>query len=367
MEDFEELKSDCSVDSNELPPMPPLMKLKGNVLLQPSRQHGQSSVPPFSESNIGEENTAKASCMRSASLENREDTSNTPPEDTSSIFPVSPPPLIKQAWNTILSARISNRQPAFNTTHGTDRKSERDEATSSAPSELEDVENRTSAFSAYDKRISPMKPSPQFKMDVLTPDTESNTGVSAGRTREAWEQPDSCAKPVEHRRPVQQISDSTKVMAQSQNPCKRSKCKTSQRCQFCKKEFKNVSHLRDHERIHTGDRPFKCDVCGMSFTQSSNLCTHKRTHTGDRPFKCDVCGMSFSHSCTLCVHKRAHTGERPHKCKTCGASFTESSGLRRHGRIHSGERPFTCKTCGRSFNRLHHLRYHERIHTGKRP
>ena len=366
MEDFEESNSGCSVDSNELPPTPPLMKSKRNMLDRRSRQHGQSSVPPFSESKIGEANMAKALCMRSASLENGEDTSSLPSEYTSSTFPVSPPPLLKRARNTILSACISNRQPAFKTTHGTERKSERDEVTSSAPTAMEDVENWTSAFSAYDKRASPVKPSLQIEVDVLTPATASNTGVSAGRTRQASVQPDSCDMPVEHRRPTQQISDSSKVRAQNQDPSKRSKCKASQRCQFCKKEFRNVYHLREHERIHTGDRPFKCDVCGVSFTQSGNLSSHKRTHTGERPHKCKTCGTSFTNSSNLRKHERIHSGERPFKCKACVRSFTRSSHLRDHERIHTGERPYRCEECAKVFQCASSLRRHDRtIHTIK--
>ena len=164
-----------------------------------------------------------------------------------------------------------------------------------------------------------MKPSPQIEKYSLSPPTASNTGVSVGRLRETSEQPDACDMPVGSRRPIRQNSDSSKVLAQKQDLCKRSNCKTSQMCQFCPKEFKNVSQLLLHERDHTGDRPFKCDVCEKSFSLSRNLCAHKRTHPG----------------------------RKQHKCKTCGTSFLRSTALRRHERIHSGERPFTCKTCVR--------------------
>ena len=318
------------------------MKSKRNKLDQTSREPGPSSVPPSSWSNIGGANNAKSSRMRSALLENREDTGNIPPEYTSSIIPVSPPPLMKWTRNTISSASISDRQPAFEQTILTADKSERYEVTSSPLAEMEHVLNWTSTFSGSEKRASPVRPPLQIKIDVSTPPTASNTGLSTGRTSDTLERPDAFGVPVERRRRIGQHSESSKVMAQNQDPCKHSKWKTSQRCQFCPKVFKYVSRFRQHERVHTGDRPFRCDVCGKSFTQSGHLCAHKRTHTGDRPFLCDVCGNSFTQSGHLCVHKRTHTGERPYKCKTCGASFADSSNLRKHELLHSGERSFTC-------------------------
>ena len=268
MENFEDLKSNCSLDSYGLPPMPPLMKSKRKKLDLTSGEHGPSSVPPSSGLNIGEANTKKASCMRSAPLENREHTSNIPPEYNGSIIPASPPPLIKWTTKTIPSDSTFNRQPAFEQTFGIADKSERNEATSSTLSEMEDVVNCTSPFTGYEKRASTVKPPLQFQMDVLTPATASYTGVAAGRTPDTWEPPDAPGMLVERRRPIGQNSDSSKVMAKNQDPCKRSKCKTLHRCKVCQKEFKYVSRLRDHERIHTGGRPFKCDVCGMSFSLS---------------------------------------------------------------------------------------------------
>ena len=351
--------SDCSVDSNDLPPMPPLMKSKRTKLNRTFREHGPSSIPPSPASNLLEENMEKASCVRSASLENREDTSSIPPEYTSSTIPVSPPPLIK--W-TIPSASISNRQPAFEKAFQTADKSQRDEATSSTQSEMEDVVNWTSTFSGYEKHASPVKLPLQFEMDGLTPATASNTGVFGGRTPDLWEQADAFGMSVERRRPIGQQSYSSTVVAKKQDPYKRSKCKTLQRCQVCQKEFKYASRLRVHERIHTGDRPFKCDVCGMSFSHSCTLCVHKRTHTGERPHKCKTCGTSFTHSTTLRRHERIHSGERPFTCKTCARSFTQSSHLRNHERIHTGERPHRCRECSKVFRTSACLRRHERIH-----
>ena len=78
------------------------------------------------------------------------------------------------------------------------------------------------------------------------------------------------------------------------------------RCVHCTKSFGKSSHLRDHLRIHSGDRPFKCPYCYKRFSQFSNLRTHVRIHTGERPFKCNLCSKSFTQRVTLTSHLKIH-------------------------------------------------------------
>lgn len=131
-------------------------------------------------------------------------------------------------------------------------------------------------------------------------------------------------------------------------------------CSDCDKSCNSAAELRDHQRTHTGERPYQCSFCDKRFALSGTLVRHERLHTGITPYHCSDCGKTFAQQWTLTTHMRTHRGEKPYSCTQCDKSFVAPGELRRHTRIHTGEKPYTCPDCGRHFSLAGTLRNHKR-------
>jgi len=127
-------------------------------------------------------------------------------------------------------------------------------------------------------------------------------------------------------------------------------------CGFCSSSFLARDHLRQHERIHTGEKPWKCDQCGERFQYRNRWKTHVRKCTGAEPISSKLEE----------VKNMAHKKHGQFKCTFCDQIFKKTNRLEKHAQmLHPGMKKYGCELCGEKFSYeislTEHVEKHEMI------
>lgn len=106
-------------------------------------------------------------------------------------------------------------------------------------------------------------------------------------------------------------------------------------CRTCGKVLSTKATLKEHEMIHSGERPHVCNICGRSIRHKANFVVHVQTHGQGKSYECDMCDEAFMRKSDLTQHKQAqHSKSKLLRCPICGEVFKSPHKFNRHMEIH---------------------------------
>ncbi|XP_023345692.1 zinc finger protein 658B [Eurytemora carolleeae] len=99
---------------------------------------------------------------------------------------------------------------------------------------------------------------------------------------------------------------------------------------------KDITALRYHRPVHTGEALFCCTTCGKRFRYKKELFLCEKRHKGEYDYFCVNCDKKFLSKKKLDLHVMVHTGEKPFSCPICYFRCSRKDNLNSHIKKHHG-------------------------------
>ena len=145
-------------------------------------------------------------------------------------------------------------------------------------------------------------------------------------------------------------------------------------CWACDKRFSCQSQMKNHEVVHSDEKPFVCEVCNRGFRRKdrckillnfgsiicwtsytslvTDICSTEKKYDMKRHVQLihKIQAKEESRSYTPRGNANNNSGKlaQVFECEVCQKQFSCSSHLRNHEVVHSEERPFKCEFCDKA-------------------
>ena len=126
----------------------------------------------------------------------------------------------------------------------------------------------------------------------------------------------------------------------------------------CNEKFSEFNELRKHKKVHS-DKLFKCSQCEEKFSDFGAFMKHKKLGTCETDSPNESVNVNVY---ALKEQEKRHTNEEPFKCNDCDEIFENEKGLMDHENRHV-EKPFKCDMCDKNYKTENDLKEHKTSHS----